>query len=75
MGFSSQRHQTGEQRALIAIAHTLLIICWHILAEDTIHQELGPDYLAGKDQPDRRRKHLVAQLEKLGYTVELAPAA
>ena len=37
--------------------------------------EIGPDYLAGKDQPERRRRHLVAQLEKLGYNVELAPVA
>jgi len=59
------------QRALIAVAHTLLIICWHLLAEGTTYQELGWDYLAGKDQPERRRKHLVAQLEKLGYNVEL----
>ena len=73
--FQRIRKRRGEQRALIAVAHTLLIICWHILAEDTIYQELGPDYLAGKDQPDRRRKQLVSQLEKLGYTVELAPVA
>jgi hypothetical protein len=65
----------GEQRALIAVAHTLLVICWHLLHDDTVHNELGPDYLAGKDQPERRRRQLVAQLEKLGYTVELAPVA
>lgn len=46
-----------------------------MLADDTIDNEIGPDYLAGKDQPERRRRHLVAQLERLGYTVELAPAA
>ncbi len=37
--------------------------------------ELGTDYLAGKDQPDRRRRLLVAQLEQLGYTVQLTTAA
>lgn len=73
--FQRIRKRRGEQRALIAIAHTLLVICWHILAENTIYNELGPDYLAGKDQPERRRKHLVAQLEQLGYNVELAPVA
>lgn len=73
--FRRIRKRRGEQRALIAIAHTLLIICWHLLAEQTVYNELGPDYLAGKDQPERRRKHLVAQLEMLGYNVELAPVA
>lgn len=65
----------GEQRALIAIAHTILVICWHLLVDQTTYHELGTDYLAGKDQPDRRRKLLVRQLEQLGYNVELTTAA
>jgi transposase len=65
----------GEQRALIAIAHTILVICWHLLVDETSYTELGTDYLAGKDQPDRRRRLLVAQLEQLGYTVQLTNAA
>jgi transposase len=65
----------GDQRALIAIAHTILVICWHLLVDETTYTELGTDYLAGKDQPDRRRKLLVAQLEQLGYTVQLTAAA
>ena len=65
----------GDQRALIAIAHTILVICWHLLVDETTYTELGTDYLAGKDQPDRRRKLLVRQLEQLGYNVELTAAA
>jgi transposase len=73
--FQRIRTRRGEQRALIAVAHTILVICWHILADNTVYNEIGTDYLAGKDQPERRRNHLVAQLEKLGYNVELAPVA
>lgn len=73
--FHRIRRRRGEQRALIAVAHTLLIICWHLLADGTVYDELGTDYLVGRDQPERRRKHLVAQLEQLGYNVELAPVA
>jgi transposase len=73
--FQRIRKRRGEQRALMAIAHTILVICWHLLHENTTYTELGTDYLAGKDQPERRRKLLVAQLEKLGYTVELTNAA
>ncbi len=65
----------GDQRALIAIAHTILVICWHLLVDETTYTELGTNYLAGKDQPDRRRKLLVRQLEQLGYNVELTTAA
>ncbi len=65
----------GQQRAAMAVAHTLLVICWHLLADGTDYHELGTDYLAGKDQPERRRRHLVAQLERLGYAVDLKPTA
>jgi transposase len=65
----------GQQRALIAIAHTLLIICWHLLHDETTFNELGTAYLEGKDQPERRRRLLVGQLEQLGWRVELTPAA
>jgi transposase len=65
----------GQQRALIAIAHTLLVIIWHMLNEGTVYTDLGVDYLARNDNPDRRRRQLVNQLQHLGYTVELTPAA
>ena len=65
----------GQQRALVAIAHTLLVIIWHMLNDGTVYTELGADYLAHNDNPDRRRRHLVNQLEHLGYTVDLTPAA
>lgn len=65
----------GQQRAAMAIAHTLLIIIWHMLNEGTVYTEIGVEYLANNDNPDRRRRHLVNQLEHLGYTVELTPAA
>ncbi len=59
----------------MAIAHTLLIIIWHMLSDGTIYTEIGVDYLLRNDKPDRRRRHLVKQLENLGYQVELNPAA
>lgn len=65
----------GQQRALIAIAHTILVIIWHMLKEGTVYTELGSDYLARLDDPDRRRRHLINQLEHLGYHVQLSPAA
>ena len=65
----------GQQRALIAIAHTMLVIIWHMLNENVPYTDLGVDYLARNDNPDRRRRHLINQLEQLGYQVELHPAA
>ncbi len=65
----------GQQRAAMAIAHTMLVIIWHMLSTGTVYTEIGSDYLARNDNPDRRRRHLVNQLEQLGYQVELTAAA
>ncbi len=73
--FENQLVRRGQQRALMAIAHTMLIIIWHMLAEGTVYTEIGVDYLARNDNPDRRRRHLLNQLEHLGYQVALTPAA
>ena len=46
-----------------------------MLNENVPYTDLGVDYLARNDFPDRRRRHLIHQLEQLGYQVELTPAA
>ncbi|HEY7127669.1 MAG TPA: IS110 family transposase [Ktedonobacterales bacterium] len=62
----------GGKKATIAVGHTLLIIIYHLLAEDRDYQELGGNYF---DEWDRQaiQKQLVRRLEKLGYQVTLAP--
>lgn len=64
----------GGKKAIVAVAHTLLIIVYHVLAEDTDYQELGGNYF---DERDRQavQKQLVRRLEQLGYDVTLAPAS
>ena len=73
--FLADSETAGPATSLIAIAHTLLIICWHLLHDETTFNELRTAYLEGKDQPERRRRLLVGQLEQLGWNVELTPAA
>jgi len=63
------RHR-GRKRALVAVGHTLLDIIYHLLRRGTTYQELGPDHLDKLD-PDRRTRHLVRQLERLGHKVTL----
>jgi hypothetical protein len=64
-----------NKRAPIAIAHNLLTIFWWMLTERLAYHEIGPGYLAEHDRPDRRRRQLVDQLKRLGYHVDLTPAA
>jgi len=60
----------GRKRAIIALAHTILIIAYHILADGRQYQELGGDYL-DRLHPQRLREYHVRSLKKLGYEVKL----
>jgi transposase len=65
----------GAKRARTAVAHSILIAVWHVLSTHTAYHDLGPDYFVKRDNPDRRRKRAIAQLELLGYQVTLQPTA
>jgi transposase len=64
----------GSKRAVIAVAHALLVIIYHMLKTKTAYKDLGPDYFDRLD-PDRLTKQLVKRLESLGHKVVLTPAA
>ncbi len=63
----------GKKKAAVAVAHTILVIAWHLLARDCTYEELGADWFVKRDT-DRARARAVAQLEKLGYRVTLDAA-
>jgi hypothetical protein len=78
---SAQYHRLvirrGGKKATIAVGHTLLVIVYHVLADEKDYEELGGNYF---DEWDRLavQKRLVRRLEKLGYEVTLTatePAA
>jgi transposase len=63
-----------KSKAAVAVAHKLLIAAYHIMATPhEVYRDLGGDYFAKHDNPERRRDRLVAQLGKLGYDVNLTP--
>jgi transposase len=64
----------GMNRALVAVAHTLLVMIYHILSRGQPYQELGATYLDQLDAARTERYH-VKRLTALGYTVTLAPQA
>jgi transposase len=74
---SAQYHRLvfrrGKKRAAVALAHTLLIIVYHVLAHEEEYQELGGTYFDELDR-DKKEKSLVRQLERLGFEVALTPA-
>jgi len=63
----------GKKRALVAVGHTILVSIYHMLAQGTPYQELGPDHFEQLD-PQRLTRYLVKRLERLGHTVVLNPS-
>jgi len=62
----------GAKRAAVAVAHTLLVIIYHLLTEGTVYTDLGPTYLDQRNRAALERR-LVRRLEALGHTVILQP--
>jgi transposase len=62
----------GKKRALVALGHTILVIIYHLLREQTTYRELGPDYFDRLDT-ERLTRALVRRLERLGHQVTLQP--
>jgi transposase len=73
--FHRLKARRGQKRAIIAIAHKILISAYHMLESNTGYAELGEAYLDRIDST-RVAKTLIRRLEKLGYDVTAtAPAA
>jgi transposase len=64
----------GKQRALIAVAHSMLAAIWHLLRRNCEYQELGADYFE-KQNLEGLKKNYLRKLERLGFKVTLEPAA
>src|SRR6266516_4061700 len=69
--FHHLRPRLGSKKAVIAVAHSVLVIVYHVLAKAEPYQELGADYFRKQDKEQQARR-FVRQLETLGYCVELA---
>ena len=66
----------GKLRALVAVARSILVIVWHLLADPAVcFRELGPGHYASRTDTGRKTRNHVRQLEALGFTVTLAHAA
>ncbi len=66
----------GRHKALVAVGRSILVIIWYLLSDPDAHfVDLGPDFHVKRNDPERRKRAHIGQLEALGYTVTLTPAA
>lgn len=64
----------GHKKAIVAVAHRIVIALYHILAKQEPYRDLGTNYL-NTHQQDRLLQRLSRQATQLGYQIELTPFA
>jgi transposase len=66
----------GNAKAQVAVARSILVIIWHLLSNpEARFADLGPGWYENKIHNNRVARGHIRQLEALGYTVTLTPAA
>ena len=71
------RGRRGPSKAAVAVGHSILVICWHLISTGQTYNDLGGDYF------DKRRtsthtahqRRLITQLEAMGLDVAVTPKA
>jgi transposase len=79
--FLGERYQRiarrrGKAKAQVAIARSILVIIWHLLNDrQARYHDLGPGHYETKINKNRKARSHIRQLQALGYTVTITPAA
>ena len=69
---SAQYHRLagrrGKKRAILAVAHSILVISYHIIQRKEPYRDLGGDYFDQR-RPEATAKRLLIRLQHLGYDI------
>jgi transposase len=55
----------------VAVAHSILVIVYHVIDTGKCYQDLSGDYFTKRVDPQRRARRLTRQLAALGYQVTI----
>lgn len=75
--FHRIKARRGKQKAILAVAGTMLRAIYHMIKNDVDYHDLGEDFYERRHSHNsgRTARRLQRRLEKLGYQVELRKAA
>jgi transposase len=73
--YARLRAKRGPSKASVAVGHSIIVIAWNLLSTGETYNDLGGDYFEKRRNSGARQRRLVAQLEAMGHTVTLEPAA
>jgi transposase len=68
------RKRMGHKKAIVALAHRLLVLIYALLKHQEPYQERGPDF-AEEKAVEATKRWALRRLEQLGYQVTLQPTA
>ena len=72
--FYRLKARRGAKRAVVAIAHKILVAAYHMLSQQVSYNDLGDLYL-DKLNKQHLTRNLVRRLERIGWRVTLEQAA
>jgi len=72
--FFRLQSRRGPQKAICAVAASILTAIYHILKDGTEHHDLGAGHF-DRRPVEVKANRLIARLKKLGFTVQLQPIA
>jgi transposase len=64
----------GDKKAIVAVAHSILVIAYHVLRDGQSYREVGGDYF-DRLNADRLTRYHTKRLAALGYAVTLTKCA
>jgi transposase len=69
---SAQYHRLagkrGKKRAILAVAHSILVIAYHLIQRNEPYRDLGSNYF-DKQRPEATAQRLLKRLQRLGFDV------
>jgi transposase len=63
----------GHHKAIVAVAHSILVIIWHLLTGNQPYSDLGAGYFLERHRSEAYKNRLIRQLERMRYKVTLEP--
>jgi transposase len=72
--YARLKGRRGHHRAVVAVAHSILVIVYCVLERGEPYSDLGADYFLDRHSTEAYRNRLVHQLERMGHKVTLEPA-
>jgi transposase len=72
--FQRLRSRRGPQKAICAVAASILTAVYHMLKDGTAYEDLGPDHFTRRSKTTQSQR-LVRRLQQLGYAVDIKPLA